>query len=261
MARYTDTRSLVRRAAESLVDAGQVPSPGLVRALLGTGSMNTIVDELRKWRESSAPPAEVAAPERPPSRSSSSAQEALKTVGLAEVQSLLVSLREVMAEQERTAAALSGRLVARETLDAQLQQSLRDVSGALLEAQTRNARSFAEVAESLEKVCSRFDGVQRYMLLQINEAREHASGWKDKHLASKRDFAVWRDTLQARVLELTERLARAQGALGQSGGKQAASSAAPVQAAPRPVPGEFVSGPSPYPGHPRAASGWAEASE
>ncbi len=52
MTRRTDTRERVRALAQELANRGLVPTPGAIREQLGGGSPNTIVDELRKWRES-----------------------------------------------------------------------------------------------------------------------------------------------------------------------------------------------------------------
>jgi hypothetical protein len=270
MARYTETRSLVRKAAQNILNAGQTPTANLVRAILGTGSLSTIVDELRRWRKDSELPSVSITPGGVPTEVAPAVQSALKAIALVEAQSLLVSVQHSLAEQRQLTLALEARLVARDAKDARLEQVLRETVAALSAAQAGHTQSHAGVADSLERMCSRFDGVQRHMLLQINEARENASAWKDRHIASKRDFAVWRDTLQAQVLQLTERLAWAQGNAGQPRASAAKVSKEAFEAAAKSGEtreGRLVEKGAPtlelstYPGHPRAVFGWDEQSE
>lgn len=69
MPRKTGTRIRVRELAEQLHRGGTEPTVRLLRDLLGGGSPNTIVDELRRWRTEAAPrtlpSAVVAAPAAP----------------------------------------------------------------------------------------------------------------------------------------------------------------------------------------------------
>lgn len=267
MARYTDTRALVRKAAQDIDRSGQVPTPSLIRGILGTGSMNTIVDELRRWREAQGPVFKQSVA-LPALELSASTQEALKLVSLAEVQEVLGSVQEALLSQAKSTAALQERLVAREEQDAQVQEALSQAVGLIRETNASHAAALALIATSLEKVSSRFEGVQRHMLLQVNEAREHASAWKDKHLASKLDFATWRDVLQAQVLRLTEELAWTKGSAGVPPGAKGFCSSPIVRpgpaavARPRPLlPPAPSPAASPYPGHPRAAPAWDESPE
>lgn len=269
MARQTDTRAEVRRVAQELSRAGQTPTPTLVRQLLGQGSMNTIVDELRKWRE-----AQGVSQERTPSSLSAvpptlppAAQEPLKLVSLGEVVDLLNSVRALAEQQLQTSAKLAEKLSAREQQDLQIQEVLQSTLAALSTQEARHAAQLAAVSDSMEKLASRFDGVQRHMLLQIAEAREQATTWKEKHLASKKDFAVWRDTLQAQVLRLTEELAWSRGSAGKPLPRSSPASPGvtrPVTDRPR-LTGGLPSGklePSTsYPGHPRASPLWDEHQE
>lgn len=228
--------------------------------------MNTIVDELRKWRESegatlerSAPQAPAAAPALPPA-----AQEPLKLVTFVEVVDLLNSVRSLAEQQLQTSARLAEKLEAREKQDVQIQEVLQSTLAALASQDARHAAQLSAVAEGMEKLASRFDGVQRHMLLQIAEAREQATSWKEKHIASKKDFAVWRDTLQAQVLRLTEELAWSRGSTGKPLPRPEPAASAALRPTER-LNASTTSGapgrqePSAtYPGHPRASPLWDE---
>lgn len=213
MAGNSDTRSLVRKLATDIAAQGGVPSPTLIRKALGKGSMSTVVDELSKWAKAREPVL-AAAPNAPPALPFPPPQTPPAPYPA-----------ELVTELLRQLAALGSQME-------------------LMAARDR------AIEERLEAVSARMDGMQRHMLLQIHEAREHAAKWKDRFTATKHEAEVWRDTLQAQNLRLTEEVAWLKGSRG-----------APLQERVRPVqaaPGAAQPGPPTvgrYPGHPRAAFG------
>lgn len=237
MARQTNTRALVREAADRLFQAGELPSPTRVRALLGAGSPNTIVDELRKWRqdnglvdteEASLPaPLPRAAPSPPP----------------------------VSPVQQESAPSPSTDVNALESLIRSVEALTRRLDEQL-EAQASAER---RIQVALEQIVQRFDGVQRHMLLQVDEARALATSWKERHTQTKEEFSVWRDTLQAQLLRASEENAWLRGKQGLSPRKETLPVMDEIRAAPRhqsPKPPQALLRPqSTYPGHPRAVGG------
>lgn len=267
MPRFTDTRAEVRRIARELSRAGGTPTPTVVREMLGRGSMNTVVDELRRWRaeeemphrERTAVPAAEQSPARP------AVEDVKKLVSLQQVTDLLSSVQSMAREQSGELSSLREVLVEQSAAAGRLGEMLGRVVRVLETTENRHAEDLNRVTAELNKLSARLDGVQKHMLLQIAEARETASVWKDKHTALKREHAIWRDTLQSQVLRLTEELAHVK---GRSGVPLKAGAAEVVATATlredrllaRPVQ-QLEARASNYPGHPRAGSGWDEHTE
>lgn len=152
MTRSTDTRALVREAAEKLFRQGKTPTPTIVRELLGKGSPNTIVSELRAWSAEKAGD--------PPSS---------------------------------TAPALRAPAAPLENLE-QLEQLVRRLEAAA----KLPATPTEHVEQALRGVELRFEGVQKYMLLQVAEAREEASKWKGRFETLKDEFGQWQTVTRQR---------------------------------------------------------------
>lgn len=167
MAKTTDTRDLVREAAQQLAGRGVEPTPTLVRNLLGKGSPNVIVDELRKWR-AEQPPGGL-----PPRRA-----EVLRQAGQAE-------LADQMLQVARLAEELRGM---RGALSTWAEQS----SALMDELRTERAAS----RDRLRTLGERFESMQRYALLAIESAREETRRYKDLAQERVTELANWRQIAQ-----------------------------------------------------------------
>lgn len=198
MTRSTDTRALVREAAEKLFRQGKTPTPTIIRELLGKGSPNTIVSELRAWS------AEKAGDSVP------SAPVAIKAPGAAPLENF--AQLEQLVQRIETAAKLPA------TPTEHVEQALRGVE-------------------------ARFEGVQKYMLLQVGEARDEASKWKSRFEALKDEFGQWQTVTRQRHSALVTENAWLRGRLNEAikdNGPFFVDSSAPKKA---------IEG---YPGFPRA---------
>lgn len=108
----------------------------------------------------------------------------------------------------------------------------------------------AELDAQIKAVIARFDGAQRHMLLQIEEARAEAAKWKARYEAAQKEAKTWRETLHSSTAQLREEVMWLRGKAGVEGSPpklprletsssfRAANQGAPVEAK--------------YPGHPRA---------
>lgn len=169
MSRTTSTRELVHAAATRLVEQGVDPTPTLVRKLLGKGSPNVIVDELRKWR--------AAQPTAAPAPALSSA-EALQQIGQAE-------LADHLLQVSRLAEELGGL---RTVLAAWTEQAT-----ALLD-EMRAERAVQQ--DRLQALSIQFESMQRYALLSIEAAREETRRYKELAQERIEELANWRQVAQ-----------------------------------------------------------------
>ncbi|MCC5609612.1 DNA-binding protein [Nostoc sp. CHAB 5834] len=205
MSRSTSTRAKVRAIADQIASQGGDPTPTLVRSLLGGGSPNTIVDELRSWkaaRDSSGTTPSGPKPLVPPPPMAS--RETVEKMGLAELASALQTASEVVARQEQ---GISTQVA----LQAELAKMVRDTEKALelvpaLLLELKAQRTWME--ESLSKLEARAEGTQRYLLRSLDESREETRIWKERAKAAADDGSTWRNTLQRRVEQLLEERGR-----------------------------------------------------
>lgn len=232
MARLTDTRARVREIAEQLSQDGLKPTPGLIRKLLGRGSPNTIVEELKAWQSERAVHSSSSGLKLPP--------EALERVGLREISELLERLLLVQSQMQRPSLSETSPSIAN------LTQKLTELAVSLekLECKLENDRQM--VQREFKNASGRFDGVQRYMLLQVEEARQEATRWKLKHDSIQRELGTWRGTMQIKNQALLEELIWLKGKYGVVLAREKTSStdfSAEIEE-PRDL--------GRYPGHPRA---------
>lgn len=166
MARTTDTRARVRALAEQLAASGEEPSPTVIRRMLGRGSLETVVDELRRWREDTAPIAQPSHGE-PANAAPDLATPAHRPSGLAE---LLLPL----------------------------QQAIESLNQRIADQDVRHA---AETALAYE----RFAAVQKMAMVAIDEAREQARFWKQEaervRLDAETRADTYRDAMRAAQAE------------------------------------------------------------
>ena len=190
MSRSPQARQRIRDVADELVARGVEPTPKEVRAIIGKGSPNTIGSELRRWREAR----EAAQTE--------SAQVPSQAPG-APVEPSLVT------EVARLGTTLSG-------LAAQLEGGLAGLADA-----AREWRQLAQehgsdrgwMKEELLKLNERFEGVQRRMLLSVEEARDEARRWKESAAGAREELTTWRATMQQRQDALIAENGRLKGLL------------------------------------------------
>ncbi len=219
MPRITDTRQRVREVAEKLLAQGIEPNSGNVRALLGKGSPNTIVQELKAWREGlqdasndEQRPAQTSSPiakEAVPSAVPAGSPSPVPPVGFEELLKVLQASRDTL---ERQMAARADTDELKRSL-ATLAQTVRENSEqatALMSALESDRRT---LVETMDKVQARFEGMQKHMLLSIEQAREEARMWKERARQAQDEAATWRTTIQGRIEMLMAEKGELQGRL------------------------------------------------
>lgn len=205
MARITNTRVRVREMADRVAAEGGKPTPTLIRELLGGGSPNTIVSELKAWSAERA----QATPTTSPSGAQVQTAKAVEKLGFEALASLL---NEVAQTNQRLAEDVNS------VLDA-TRQALQDFDAirtlsATCEALTRQLETDrAWMQDELSKLGERFDGVQKHMLMSIESSRSEVVYWKDLARQAREELNAWRSPLQARNAQLEEETALLRGKL------------------------------------------------
>lgn len=207
MARTTDTRTRVRELANRIHAEGGTPTPTLIREMLGSGSPNTIVSELRAWSaDLSASGNSV--PER--------AQKALTTTKVVAERLGLDELASLLSDVAATGGALTEQV--KELLDAgaglrQEKDSLSSLTALCAELVNQLRTDRAWMREELEKISHRFEGVQKHMLMNISTAREETIRWKEEAKFAKEEAQTWRHALLSKTDALQTENARLRGML------------------------------------------------
>lgn len=197
MARSTDTRQRVREIAAQLSAQGTEPTLTLVRGLLGKGSPNTIVEELRKWREQQTDPRQPAG--SPPSPSQKSSPLAAP-VGLDEVLRSLQSARELLERQASGVQEVESLKHALSAVSAVMHQNMEQTA-ALMSALETDRKV---LVDSLGAMQARYEGIQKHMLMSIEQAREEARTWKERAKEAQEEASTWRLTIQRRIETLLD---------------------------------------------------------
>jgi hypothetical protein len=156
MARTNDTRARVRELAEELAANGQEPTPTVIMRLLGKGSPNTIVDELRKWRE-----------------------ESTKSVSSQNTQA-----------ETRTSAPEENAQTSLSLLEHLIEPLARAIDGLSHRIEEQDKAHTAQMDLAYE----RFTAVQKMAMVAIDEAREQSRFWKQEAERAKLEAAVQADT-------------------------------------------------------------------
>jgi len=183
MAKRPDPRPRIREIALQMYAQGDTPSPKLVREALGGGSPNIIVEVLHQLRaereERTAKETGIPAQKRP-------AVEALQNLGLQDVVELIGNaartadaLRDSVADVPRMLGTIE-RLLGEVN---QLRSELKDAR-----AEAASARSWYEA--EVTKVEARYSGVQKHMLLQIEDARAASAHTREELRAALDDRGV-----------------------------------------------------------------------
>lgn len=215
MARVTDTRQRVRELAGQLASQGIEPTPSLIRSFLGKGSPNTVVDELRRWKEEqSGPPPQVALalagsrvvselPVAPgvvsPPPASSPGAPLLDRAVLQEMAEMVSRANQLAGRQAETLS----RLTALESLLEKSLTAQAQLGGQLSGALERFRVSEEAHASQLVQMETRYDAVQKYMLKSIEDAREEARTWKERAKNAQADLSTWRGVMERKVETLT----------------------------------------------------------
>lgn len=168
-----DPRPRIREEALRLYEQGATPTPSLIRAALGRGSPNVIVEELRKLREERAE--EVARRTGLPVAQQPLA-EALQRKGLDEV-------LELVSDAAAAAAEMREALQAVPSLLGTIKALLTEVSD--LKTEVGDARKSADEArtwfqQETAKIEARYAGVQKHALLQIEDARANSANVREE---------------------------------------------------------------------------------
>jgi hypothetical protein len=210
MARFTDTRQQVRHLADQLIAEGQTPSPTLIREMLGKGSLNTIVSELKEWRSDREKAS--GKPSTPPTAAERTA-DALSRVGASEAAGLVKEGAEVAAAFAAAAAEMKAAIALLHSLPNALATLTQEVAN--IHATVRDDRRW--MAAEIDKAQARFDGMQRYALQSIEGAREESRSARER-LRLLEDGGMTREMLyKRRIDELMSTIARLQGRLEERG--------------------------------------------
>jgi hypothetical protein len=237
MARITDTRARVRELADHVSAQGLEPTPSIIRKLLGKGSPNTIVDELKAWAADRAEPETLLSPRLDPT--------ALERVGLSEVAGLL---KKVMLMQCQLAENLAASEEKVNPLKTQLpSEHLKKILDSILELTSKTDADRSSIQKEFNNANARIDGVRRYMLLQVEEARLEASRWKAKHDDIKQELSTWQGTMRMKNQTLQDELIWLKGKFNIPSQTPNTNDFTADRKAKRPI--------GVYPGHPRARDG------
>jgi hypothetical protein len=220
MTRSTDTRSKVRELADQISLNGGTPTPTLIRDMLGKGSPNTIVSELKAWQASKGTEKQTTpTPARLP-------------LGATNQSHALVVLMDELRKSVAEVGALKTSL-------GQITKELSNVG------KPSEGGAFGKEIKNIE---TRFEGVQRRMLIQVDEARGEAVKWKQRFLELREESGTWQTAMRQKLEKLAGDNAWLRGRLGEPPNYEAYSGPA---LAPRT---EKATGRTDtYPGHPRAA--------
>ena len=190
MARVTNTRQRVREIAEQIHAEGGEPTPSMVRSLLGKGSPNTIVEELRLWRQT-----KLGSSAKATDASQISSPKVLERVGLAEVAHALEGSRSLLEQQFQAFEGVVGLKLELSAALGEVRQNVAQISS-LMESFIRD---HGAVAQTLVKIQDRFDGVQRHMMRSVEDAREETRNWKERARAAESELVTWRTSNQAKI--------------------------------------------------------------
>lgn len=192
MAKRPDPRPRIREIALQMYAQGDTPSPKLVREALGGGSPNIIVEVLHQLRaerdELTAKETGIPAQKRP-------AVEALQNLGLQDVV-------ELIGNAARTADALRDAVVDVPRMLGTIERLLGEVNQLrteLRDAHTAAASARAWFEAEVVKVEARYSGVQKHMLLQIEDARAASARTREELRAALDDRGV-RDNQQKMLI-------------------------------------------------------------
>ena len=203
MARQTDTRQRVREAAAQLAQEGVSPTFTLVRKILGGGSPNTITDELKRWKE------DHKEAHFESKRTQTGIADAMEGLGFGELSALLRSATATISElaeaQVRSNQELH-MLASQQSKLEPLVTQLKELAGVYQQEKTW-------MREEVQKINDRYEGVQRYMLMAIEDARQAASRWKLEAEENKAKEEAWRTSAMAQIYALQEENANLKGKL------------------------------------------------
>lgn len=196
MSRSTETRRLVREAAELMAAKGVDPTPSRVRDAIGAGSPNTIVDELRKWRAAQA--AKVSRPPQPGICASIATEAALmaptplETPGAADVP---VTSREFSVSAQ-TAKELLERQAAMHQTALGLAESVRGLEriAVRLLKQEELLKAMEARLQAADKAVTALEGMRVFAMRQIDDARSTSRYWEEearrlREIVTKQDEA------------------------------------------------------------------------
>lgn len=183
MSRVTDTRVRVHEIASRLHLQGKTPTVALVRSILGKGSPNTIVEELKAWRGSQP-------------------QAAAQPVGLGGFAESQLP-RSTPAAPSTLPSGIDWELLNKlEHTQSELAEGLsffRDALGAVSELAKVLKEERDLVNKSLSQAQDRFDGLQRHMLMSIDSAREETRIWRERAKQAQGEVETWRFTMASKI--------------------------------------------------------------
>ena len=219
MPRKTETYDRVLELAIRWTTEGRALEPTAIRKELGTGSFTTITRALQDFRASQASTQDANAHSvnRPPGSSRLASKEDF--LGLHQ-------------QIESLAQALSRRPLA----------------PGPVEQEAPSSEQLAEMDKQLKSIIARFDGTQRHMLLQVEEARTEAAKWKERCEAAQREARTWREAAQDVSAKLREEVMWLRGQLGLPQASSTSVEVRPTRGASETTPKRELK----YPGHPRA---------
>lgn len=231
MSRATDTRQRVREIADQMVSKGQKPTPTTILAILGKGSPNTIVSELKAWNLEKTDSSEPL--------KSETAQKGPTEPGQA------AANREPSNEEtDFESVSLNPKLHAIFSQIESLSTQVSQLSSRIANIPAPQASPLDIVESGMKAIEARFDGLNKYMLMQINEAREDSIRWRDKYRLVREELGQWQTVLRQKLDSVNTENAWLKGRLNENKGEPVSSELPPIKPP--------IAKPQMYSGHPRA---------
>ncbi|KWU17806.1 DNA-binding protein [Burkholderia cenocepacia] len=211
-------RPRIREVALHMYAQGTTPTPKLVRDALGGGSPNIIVEVLADLRNERQM-AESGKTGIPPKQKQ--VADALQSIGLHEATALIAEAAATANAMREAASGIPALLSTIERLLGEAAAMRTALDKAVSDAVASRAWFESEVA----KVEARYSGVQKHMLLQIEDARA-STGRLREELRQSQDDKGLRDNQHKMIInDLRNENARLQGVIDELRGQLARTQA------------------------------------
>ena len=200
----SDPRPRIRQIISEFERAGRPLSVGTIRTAMKGGSPNIIAEELRLFRGTPEPRRQAASqPETPPPNVD-------ETIAL--IASAARAASSLSEANESVRNSLSSVPLLVDTLKRQLQE-MTSVREAVSKATESGDSARTWFASELSKIEARFEGVQKRMLLMVDDARSESSRLRQQ-LRDTADGGITRENLfKGQLDEARREIARLNGVI------------------------------------------------
>jgi hypothetical protein len=215
MAGHSETRQRVRELAQQLIDAGETPTQSKIRKMLGKGSPNTVIDELKAFLSSLEASKEKSSPSTAVDRSMAQNKTlpALERLGAAEAVQVI---KGAISAAEELRAAATDVQQAGATLG-NLPSLLQGMERQLVDIAATFEKQVAFLQAELAKANDRYDGVQKYAMQAIDLARAETRMVKENLAGQADPGGVKLSAYRRQNEDLRVTIARLQGRLEERG--------------------------------------------